>query len=280
MSGPTLRRVGFRTGLAWLPAGAERLAANIRPLLGVASLWLLVSLLASLIPLLGQLTLMVLTPLLTAGLMLAFDRLGVGAAITPGMLFAAWSDPGRRGSLIGLGVVSLAGTVLAALLFVGWLTAQIDPALLEANLDNPQALAELLSGQSFGPGLLMAMSLFLFIMACLFFAVPLVMFGGLPMGRSITASLTACLQNLTAMLGLLLATIALGMAMGIILAIVLPFLSLALGQFGAFLAQLVMMAATLFVQLVLTGAQYQAFRDVWGWEPRPDSGPGDDQLLA
>ncbi len=280
MSTPQIYKRGFRSGLSWLPAGAELLARHWRPLLGVASLWLLVSLLASLIPIIGQIGLMVLTPLLTGGLLFAFDRARSGAEVRPGLLFIAWSQPARRAAMIGLGLISLIGTFLAAMVFAGWLTSQIDPAVLEANLDNPEALAPLLRETSLGGGIILALSLFLVVAAGLFFAVPVVMFGGLSTGSALRYSYRACFNNLPALFGLLLAVVGFGLALGFLMVLVVSLLSLALGAAGQFFSQLIIVATTLFAQVVLSGTQYVAFCDVSGWTPGPGQDQSDSELLA
>lgn len=280
MSGPQIYKRGFRAGLRWLPAGAELLARHWRPLLAVASLWLLVSLLASFVPVLGQIALMLLTPLLTAGLLSAFDRTISGLDVRPSILFAAWSSPSRRATLIGLGLVSLAGTFLAAMVFAAWLTSQIDPATLEANLNNPEALAALLQETSLGGGILLAMGLFLLVVAGLFFAVPMAMFGDAPLISALRYSYRACLANIPALFGLLLATIGFGLALGFIMVLLVSVLGLALGGAGQFVGQLIVIAATLFAQVVLTGTQYVAFCEVSGWIPGPDLSDPDDEIVA
>lgn len=277
MSGPQIYQRSFRSGLRWLPSGAELLAGHWRPLLGVASLWLLVSLLASLIPILGQLTLIVLTPLLTAGLLAAFDRSISGNQVRPAMLFAAWSSPRRRATLLGLGLISLSGTFLSAMIFAAWLTSQIDPSTLESVMNDPEALARALQDASLGGGIVLALLLFLVVLAGLFFAVPLVMFGGVSLLPALRYSYRACLSNLGAMFGLLAAVAGFGIALGFLMVLVISLLSLALGTAGQFIAQLITVAATLFAQVVLTGTQYVAFCDLSGWTAGPDS---DDELVA
>ncbi len=275
----SLRKVGFRDGLKWLPVSAELLFSSPGPLLGVASLWLLISLLASLIPLLGQLVLVVLTPLLTAGLMVAFDQVRNAIRPPPSTLFAGWMNRQRRPSLLALGIWSLAGSLVAAAVLVGWLSAQIDPATLEAGLNNPEALAEALRETSLGGGILLALTIFLLVIASLFFAVPLVMFGQVRAMAAIRFSILACLHNLLAMIGLLLAVIALALGLGLILGVVVSFTSLALGQAGAVVGQLIFLIATLFVQVLLAGVQYVAFSQVCGWAPGSGDEP-DDHLEA
>jgi len=280
MSGPQINRRGFRAGLGWLPAGAELLASHWRPLLGVASLWLLLSLLASLIPVLGQLTLMVLTPLLTAGLLAAFDQSISGSPVQPTTLFSAWSLPDRRTTLLGLGVISLSGTFLSAMVFAAWLTSQIDPSTLEAVMNDPEALARALQGTSLGGGIILALLLFLVVLAGLFFAVPLVMFGGVSMLPALRYSYRACLSNPIAMLGMLTAIVGFGIALGIVMLLLVSLLGLALGTAGQFISQLIIVVSTLFAQVVLTGTQYVAFCDISGWTPGPEPTTPDDNLVV
>ncbi len=270
-----IHKVGFRAGLKWLPVTAELLFSGLGPLMAVASLWLLISLVASLIPLIGQLALMVLAPMLTAGLMVAFDRLRTGNRPAPSTLFVGWVNPGKRLALLGLGMWSLTGTLVAAAVLVGWLGAQIDPATLEAGLKDPEALAQALRDTSFGGGIVLALAIFLLVIASLFFAVPLVMFAGVPAMAAIRFSMAACLRNLPAMIGLLLAVMILAMGLGLILGVVVSFLSLALGQLGSMVSQLVFLVATLFFQILLAGVQYVAFSQVCGWTSTHTEQPDD-----
>lgn len=279
MKSVSMRKVGFRAGLKWLPMSAELLFSGLGPLLGVASLWLLISLVASLIPLLGQLVLMVLTPMLTAGLMVAFDQVRNGNRPAPSTLFAGWINRERRMALLALGLWSLAGTLVAAAVLVSWLSAQLDSATLEAGLNNPEALAEALRETSLGGGIILSLTIFLLVIASLFFAVPLVMFGGFKAMAAIRFSIAACLRNLFAMIGLLLAVIVLAMGLGLILGVVVSFTSLALGQLGAMVGQLIFLIATLFVQVLLAGVQYVGFSQVCGWTQGPDD-DAEDRLEA
>ncbi len=289
MSPIKLKSVGFRAGLAWLPAGAELFVSALGPMVSVASLWLLVSLLASLVPILGQLALMLITPLLTAGLLAAFDLVRRGRQPRPGTLFAGWSDPTRRIRLLGLGAISLAGTMVAATALAGILTSQLEPGVLEQAMNDPEALARAMQQVSLGWNLILPLGLFLLVVAALLFAVPMVMLANAPVGSALRYSLSACFSNLPALAGLLLATLAMGVALGLVLGLLVSLLGLALGQAGALLAQILMMIATVFVQVVLTGAQYCAFCQISDWGRSggggppidgQDDSPDDDQLLA
>jgi len=78
----------------------------------------------------------------------------------------------------------------------------------------------------------------------------------------------------------LLATIGFGLALGFIMVLLVSVLGLALGGAGQFVGQLIVIAATLFAQVVLTGTQYVAFCEVSGWIPGPDSSDPDDEVVA
>ncbi len=277
------QRAGFGQGLRWIPAGAELLSRGFRVLVGIAALWFLVSLI-QIVPLIGPALLLVFTPLLTAGVLVAFHQVHTGSTPTPATLFAGWVDPRRRLALIVLGMWAIVGTLAAVSIFAGWLAQQLDPAQLEAAMRSPETLAEALQGARVGPGLLGFLLVIGLVLASLYLAVPLVMFGGLAPMAALWLSLKIVLSNLTAFIGLLLTTIGLALAMGLMLAMIALPVSIALGTLGAVIAQALILIAAMLFQMLMAGAQYVAFRQLTGWQP-PDSddqAPSgrDDELLA
>ncbi|TVQ28070.1 MAG: hypothetical protein EA370_17070 [Wenzhouxiangella sp.] len=281
--GPRLHRASFSAGLRWLPAGAELMFRAPAGMIGIAALWLLLTMVAMLIPVLGQLLLVLFTPLLTGGVLLAFDKVRQGQTPGPVTLFAGWSDPPRRVGLILLGSFSLAGSMLAAGVLIGWLGSQLSPAELEAVSASPEALAQALAGANLGPGLLLAALLFSLVLAALFFAIPLILFGQLQALTALLASLRAVIINWLAFLGFGLAVMAMAIGLGVILALLMALLGLALGEAGMVLIQLLILTVTMFVQMLMAGAQYVAFCSVFGWHPGAggdDSDERDDQLVA
>lgn len=264
----TIHRAGFRQGLGWLPASAEIMRGGFRPLLGIAALWLALSLIGF-IPLIGQLIIVIITPLLTAGVLLAFDRLGERRVPEPTILFAAWRDPVRRNSLLTLGLFMISGAMAAALILFGWLSTQLGDDQLQALLsqNSPEAMAEAMTGVSIGPGLLMATLIMGLVLAGLYFSVALVMFGRAPALGAFITSIKAVLSNWIAFLGYLLALLAIAFGLGLILLLITSFLTLALAQIGAFLAQLLFLLAMMLFQILLAGAQYLAFSQIFGWSP-------------
>lgn len=262
----TIHRASFGQGLGWLPASAEIMRRGFKPLTTIAALWLAVSLIV-VIPLVGQVILALLTPLLTAGVLLAFDRLGQGRTPEPTTLFAAWPDPARRRSLLMLGALGMAGGLSAALILAGWLTAQIGETELEAAMRSPEAMAEALTGVSLGGGLLLSALVMSLVLAGLYFAVPLVLFGRAPVGVAVLSSIKAVLVNWIAFFGFLLALVAVVMGLVFILLLVSSFLGLALGQVGNFVAQIFLLLSMMLFQVLMAGAQYLAFSQIFGWSP-------------
>ncbi len=278
MSQPyTIQRASFRQGLSWLPASAEMMRGGFRPLLGIAALWLLVSLIGF-VPLIGQLIIVIITPLLTAGVLLAFDRLGEQRIPPPTTLFAGWRDPVRRNSLLTLGLFMLGGAMAAALILFSWLGSQLGQEQLQALLsqESPEAMAEALTGISIGGGVLLAALVMGLVLAGLYFSVALVMFGRAPAARAFITSIKAVLTNWLAFIGYLIALFAIAMGLGVILVLISTFLTLALGTVGAFITQILMLLGMMLFQILLAGAQYLAFAQIFGWSPGLDDedGPG------
>ncbi len=261
-----ITRVGFRSGLGWLPVSAEWMRRGFRPLFAIAALWLGMSLIA-IVPLVGQTLLALLTPLLTAGVMLAFDRIGEGKWPPPGTLFAAWTDSVRRSRLLALGVFAMLGGLMAAIVLVTWLSNQIGTETLEAAAQSPEAMAQALSGVSLGGGLLGSGFLMVLVLAGLYFAIPLVMFGKAGPVKAVTISLSAVGKNWLAFIGFAIAAMAVAGGILIVLVLVSSVLTLALGNVGSLLVQVLMLIAMMLFQLLMAGAQYTAFCQIFGWSP-------------
>jgi hypothetical protein len=282
-TGPGTRRVGFAAGLRWLPVGAELMFAGLGPLAGVASLWLLLSLVAVIVPVIGQLILFLFTPLLTAGVLVAFDQVRQGQAPAPLTLFDGWKVPARRAGLLLIGAWSIAGSMLAAGVLVGWMGSQLTQAELEAAMSSPETLAQTLSGISIGGGLLLALLIFSVVLAAIYFAIPLVMFSGWPTMNAMLVSLRAVVVNWAAFAGFGLAFMAVALALGLVLVLLVTVATVALGQFGVIVSQVLFLIATMFVQMLMAGTQYVAFCQVFDWSSQAPDGneeSPEDQFIA
>jgi hypothetical protein len=248
-------------------------------LFAIAGLWLGISLIA-VIPLIGQTVLALITPLLTAGVMLAFDQLGEGKQPAPATLVAAWRDPVRRSRLLSLGIFAMLGGLLAAMVLVSWLSSQVGAQALEAAVQSPEAMAQTLAGASLGGGLLGSGLVMIVVLAGLFFATPLVMFGRAPTLTALTISLRAIATNWLAFVGFAIAAAAIATGLLIILLIVSSVLTLALGNFGSLIIQVLMLIAVMLFQVLMAGAQYLAFSQIFGWSPGLEDTPDDESEIT
>lgn len=275
------RQVGFRDGLAWLPTAASLVAGRLGPVAGIAALWLLVSIVAIAIPLFGQVALVLLTPMLTAGVLMAFDQIQRGLTPTPFVLFSGWKDPSRRIALLVVGAWSLLGSLLAAMILASWLGSQLSPEQLEAAMADPEQLAEALRGVDIGGGLLLAVAAMSVVLAAMYFGIPLIVFANRPALPSLLNSLRAVLVNWAAFAGLVLSVILFALGIGVIVILTVTVLGLALGAAGNMLAQVLILLVTMLVQVLMAGTQYIAFRRVYRADAGGDEAEeGDDQLVA
>lgn len=278
---PQIRRSDFSRGLRWLPVGAELLLRGLGPMAGIAALWLLISLIV-VIPVIGQAILALITPLLTAGVLKAYAMVSGGSRPAPTTLLAAWNHPGQRSALLLVGLWGIFGSLIAVSILAVWLGTQLTPEQLEAAMSSPEALARTLAEVSIGGGLILSALALTLVLATMYFAIPLIMFGRMPVIAALTVSLKAVFINWTAFLGFGIAAVLLILGLGLIMALVLSLLSIALGGAGQVVGQVLFLLMTMFVQMIMAGAQYVAFRDVFQMpgENRDDSESEDDQLLA
>ncbi|MFW5816889.1 MAG: hypothetical protein ACOCVP_08530, partial [Wenzhouxiangella sp.] len=95
-----------------------------------------------------------------------------------------------------------------------------------------------------------------------------------------TPSLRAVLGNWLAFAGFVLAAIAVVIGLFIVLMLISSVLTLALGGVGEFISQAILLLAVMLFQVLMTGAQYLAFSQVFGWSPGlEDELPDSDDLV-
>jgi hypothetical protein len=214
-------------------------------------------------------------PALTAGVLQAMHTVAGGQRPQLMMLFSAFSVPARLLRLLVLALVMLAAGMLAAGALLSSSLAALDPEVL-ARLEQGDMSA--LKGAD--PELLrqMLLSLCLGIMASGaigYFAIPLVWFRGLSASAALLTGLGALLRNVLPLL--VLATCMTLLAMPV-LALVAMLMST--GAASTVLTVLVLFLLVTY-QLVMFGAQYLSFRELFGTgQPEDEQRPGDDQLLA
>jgi len=291
-SRPHIARRGFADGVSWLTAGGNLMARGGGALVPVAVVLLLISL-VQFVPLVGVPVLAVISPVMTAGMLNVFAAIERGAVPAPGQVVAGFTSPPARSALLVLGVVFVLGMAAALTPLVMWFYGAVDPEALERLLADPEALendpervAALLSdmfgdGASFGAlfgALCVALVVATLVLAGLYFAVPLVFFWHWPVIAAVLFSLRAVVVNWLAFLGFGLALIGVLLLAFMVLGMVSGIVQLALGPAGVILAQLLVLALSLFVQLLLAAAQWRAFIGVF---PAGDSaGPDDSAAQA
>lgn len=271
---PEIRRVGFGRGFRWLLAAAELMGRGGRSLAAVAGLLALFMLL-QIVPVLGPAVLSLLTPLLTAGLLITYHRITRVEPAGATTLLAGWHEPRSRSGLLMLGVWLILGSLAAILALGAWLAPQVDLRELERAMNDPEAVFTILREVRLIGGILIAGVILTVVLAALYFAVPLVGFAYWPVTVAGLWSLRAVLVNWAAFLGLTAGLILVFAASMIIFALVGFVLGLALGEAALVVSQILGILLGLFLQVLMAGAQYVAFREVFVWPDTPEPEPGD-----
>lgn len=262
---PRIDKASFGDGVGWLINGGEMLAKGGGPLLRVAVVLLLVSLIQA-VPLLGPLALMLVSPAITAGLLNVFRAVDRGEAVDHRTVLAGLTDSDTRGPLLVLGAVLIFGLFAAMAALMAWLSPQMDVQELarlandpRAMNENPQQLFALFEGVNVFGGLAVAAVIGALTLAALYFAVPLVFFWHWPVLAALLWSVRALLANWIAFLGFGMVLIGVLLIAGLVFGLFAGIVSLALGAFGQFVVQLLYIAMSLFVQLLIAAAQWRAF---------------------
>ncbi|MBT8062876.1 MAG: hypothetical protein KJO85_09330 [Gammaproteobacteria bacterium] len=214
-------------------------------------------------------------PALTAGVLQAMhmvSRDGVPPVMT---LFVAFQSSRKLLRLFMLGFVMLIAGFLAAGGALSGALESMDPELLGAlergdlktlQSADPQVIQRLAGSLLAG----LAVSGLL-----AYFAIPLLWFSGLPLGRALVSGLAGIIFNLPAFLLLVVGMVLLAMPVGLLLSLLFA------NAAGSTIMTLLMLLVIVTYQLLFLGVQYFAFRDIFGI----DGGAAEDrdpegQLLA
>lgn len=281
---PHIHKASFGDGAGWLIGGGELLGRGGSALMRVVLVLLLISLI-QIVPLVGTLALMLVSPALTAGMLNVFRSVEQGAPPGAETVLAGLRDPGRRGPLLMLGVFFVVGVFAAIGALSAWLAPQMDLQALAEFMNDPEALNNepeqflaLFEGVNVFGGLLLAVIVLAVVLGGLYFAVPLVFFWNWPVLTALVWSLRALLINWLAFLGFGLVVIGVFLLAGITFALVSGIIALALGTAGAFIAQLLSIALSLFLQLLVAAAQWRSFVQVFPAGPGEEDESGEDAL--
>ncbi len=259
-----IQRVSVSAGFSWLIKSVVLIRQGSGSLVGVGALWLLLSMVA-IIPFIGQLMLAMITPLLTAGVLVAFDQISTGRYPNSAVLLSGWHRPKSRPILLLLGLWTIIGAMVALSFLASWLGSQISEPELQAALAAPENLGPMLERLKPGLGLYLAGASVVLVLMGLYFAIPLSVFGEFGLWPSVRASLVAIVTNLFAFLAFLLTLVAvIGAFLMGLMAIVGVLMQLP-GVLGVMLSQIIVLVASMGLQVLLAGAQYVAFCEIFGW---------------
>jgi len=281
---PTIYKASFGDGTGWLIGGGELLARGGGALLRVVLVLLVISLI-QVVPVVGTLALLLISPAITAGMLNAFRA--VEERSRPGVetVLAGLRRPQSRSALLGLGVLFVVGVFAAIGALTAWLAPQMDLQALtellndpEALNENPQQLFAMFQGVNVFGGVLIGVLVLALVLGGLYFAVPLVFFWNWPVVTAFLWSLRAVLANWLAFLGFGLVVVGVFLLAGLTFAFIAGIINLAFGPAGVLVVQLLSMALSLFLQLLLAAAQWRSFVQVFPAGDGGDDNPEDDAL--
>lgn len=230
-------------GWGWIVEGWQLFAQAPGIWIVILLIYLGISVVLSFIPIVGGLAYMLLSPVLAGGMLYGAAALARGEPLEIAHLFRGFQDQERMGPLVLLGLISLAGYVLMALVAVVFVGGGL---MMSAVMDStgthmaPEALGGLFAGAGLIV-LLVVLTIGFLITMALFYGIPLVMLGGQNAWPAAQDSIVACWANMLPLLVFGLIYLVLGVVA------IIPF---GLGM--------------LVLGPVTVGAVYASYRDVFG----------------
>jgi uncharacterized membrane protein len=176
----TAIRVDAGRGWGWIVEGWQLFAKAPGIWIVIMLIYLGISVVLSLIPFVGGLAYTLLMPVLVGGMLYGAAALARGETLEIAHLFRGFQDQERMGPLVLLGLISVAGYVLMALVVMVFMGGGL---MMGATLDStgtvvpPEAMGGLLAGAGL-IALLIVLTIGFLVGMALFYGVPLVMLGG------------------------------------------------------------------------------------------------------
>lgn len=176
----TAIRVDAGRGWGWIVEGWQLFAKAPGVWIVIMLIYLGISVVLSLIPFVGGLAYTLLMPVLVGGMLYGAAALARGETLEIAHLFRGFQDQERMGPLVLLGLISVAGYVLMALVVMVFMGGGL---MMGATLDStgtvvpPEAMGGLLAGAGL-IALLIVLTIGFLVGMALFYGVPLVMLGG------------------------------------------------------------------------------------------------------
>ncbi|MEE4174028.1 MAG: hypothetical protein V2I57_07235 [Xanthomonadales bacterium] len=280
----------FSTGFAWLNSAASLLRSQAPRLL---LLGLLLQMIGGLSQAGGPLAFLfiIAVPALTAGMLQGMHVAAGGERPGPFTVFAAFAGGGRLLPLLLLGLISIGATLMVLFFLVASTLSGLDPELA-ARIQAGDQTAVLELDPAIAQKVLFGTVTGLLVGACLsLFAVPLIWFGGRPVGAALWLGVATLFRQWRALTALGIGLAAVGLPVGLLAGMLMAFQLSGAGP--SFLTTLVLLLILVVYQVYAFAAQYVAYRDLFmapmgdGGEMAPrDEGPpsgdggGDDQLVA
>jgi hypothetical protein len=153
-----------------------------------------ISLALSFIPFIGSLASTLITPTLVGGMVYGAAALARGDALMVSHLWQAFQEQRRLGPMLTLGALLLLGYLI-----IGLVIASFAAGIMVGEGNTPAVTEEMVMKalQSVGGGaLLMVLLLGILLTMAMFYAVPLVMLGGMPPWLAVQNSVSGCFANL------------------------------------------------------------------------------------
>lgn len=214
-------------------------------------------------------------PALSAGVLQAMYLVSLGHRPPLMVLFSAFSVPLRLFRLFVISMAMLAAGMLAAGGLLSGSLAELDPSMLARleqgdmtalNGADPELLRKMMLSVSAG---LLASGI------VGYFAIPLVWFSGRSAGAALLTGLGGIFRNVLPLL-----VLAVGLAVLAVPVLLLVGMLLSAGA-ASMLLTLLMLFVLVTYQLIVFGAQYLSFRELFGSPPETAGpAPGKDQLVA
>ncbi len=240
-------RVEAGRGWGWIVEGWRLFVKAPGAWLVIMLIYFAIGIVLSFIPFVGTLASALLGPVLAGGMLYGAAALAQGQALEIGHLFQGFKDQERMGPLVVLGLFSLGGGVLIALVMILFMGGGL---LMGGVLDSAGAVAppQAMGGLFIGMGLfalLIVLAILLLISAALLYGIPLVMLAGQQAWPAVQDSMTASWINMLPLL-----------VFGLIY-VVLAFVALIPFGLGIFI-----------LGPVTVGAVYASYQEIFGAAPR------------
>ncbi len=198
----TIIRADAGRGWGWIVEGWQLFTRAPGIWIVILLIYLGISVVLSFIPLVGPLAHALLSPVLVGGMLYGAAALARGENLEIAHLFRGFQDQERMGPLVMLGLISVAGYVLIALVIMVFMGGGL---IMGAALDStgvivpPEAMGGLLAGAGLVALLIILVIGFLIAMV-LFYGTPLVMLGGQSAWPAAQDSVAACWINMLPLL--------------------------------------------------------------------------------